>query len=314
MKYGRPHTLPVATQVPRRHEYPPAQARPQAPHDSFAQRFVSHPFEGSPSQSSYPALQAPCVQLPAVQTGVAFCTKQRRKQAPQLSMSLDVSRQVLPQRVKPALHEKSQRVPSQVAVPRSGAVHGVQLEPHDAMLEFETHALPQRWNPALQMKAQAPPAQLAVPFTGDVQRVSQRPQVAGAARSASQPLEGSPSQSAKPARQRKPQRIPSQVLSAFAAVGHGEHEVPQPMVEVVEMHALPQRWSPALQAKSHVPPAHVGEEPIGPAGQGVQRLPHVLGSSSATQRPSQRWVPVPHDAVQMPAVQVARPPTGTAHA
>jgi hypothetical protein len=51
--------------------------------------------------------------------------------------------------------------------------------------------------------------------------------------------------------------VPSQVAVAFKIVGHGEHELPQVAGAVVETHAPPQAWNPALQVKPHTPAAHV---------------------------------------------------------
>lgn len=56
-----------------------------------------------------------------------------------------------------------------------------------------------------------------------------------------------------------------------------------------------------------------GRDPRGPAGQGAQRLPHVLGSSSGTQRSPQTWAPPLQTVSQRPIEQAVRPPMGAAH-
>ena len=214
--------------------------------------------------------------------------------------------------MKPLAQVYPQEVPSQVAVALLGAAQGRHPLPHEAVLVLLTQTSPQRWKPATQEKPQEVPSQVAVAFAGGVQRVPQRPHVAKFERFASQPFEGSPSQSAYPVRQVKPQRIPSQVGSAFAVEGQGEHEVPQPIVEVTGMHASPQRCRLLPQTKSQVPLVHVGMEPVGPAGHEAQRLPQVFGSLSRAQRPSHRCEPAGHDIVQRPAVHGELPPMGAA--
>jgi hypothetical protein len=67
------------------------------------------------------------------------------------------------------------------------------------------------------------------------------PQCAGSARrSASQPVPGSPSQSAKLGLHAKPQRTPSHVAVAFGAPLHGVHEAPQVAGSSFGTHDAPQ--------------------------------------------------------------------------
>lgn len=69
-------------------------------------------------------------------TGGGHAAPQR---LPQLFGSLLLTH-ALPQRWNPALHVKSQTDAEQVAVAFAGAVHGVQLVPHEFGLVFATHS------------------------------------------------------------------------------------------------------------------------------------------------------------------------------
>jgi hypothetical protein len=71
-----------------------------------------------------------------------------------------------PQRVKPALHVKSQLAPSQVAVAFAGAVQGVHELPQLAIDVFERHWPEQSWKPLLHATPQLVPSQVAVPSGG----------------------------------------------------------------------------------------------------------------------------------------------------
>ena len=96
---------------------------------------------------------------------------------------------------------------------------------------------------------QTPPLQKGV---GAAQVVVQEPQVAPLERSDSQPLAGSPSQSAKPWMQAKPHEAPSQVGVAFGRVEQGVHELPQ----------LDGLWS-STHASSHAcEPGAQGSAPV----------------------------------------------------
>jgi hypothetical protein len=56
----------------------------------------------------------------------------------------------------------------------------------------------------------------------------------------------------------RPQLTPLQVVAPLPEVGHALHELPQLLTLVFDRHALPQRWKPALQVKSHALPEQLG--------------------------------------------------------
>lgn len=61
---------------------------------------------------------------------------------------------------------KPHAVPSHVAVPLTGATHGVHREPQLFTSVLATHTPPQRWYPASQEKPHKPAMQVAVAFAG----------------------------------------------------------------------------------------------------------------------------------------------------
>lgn len=82
--------------------------------------------------------------------------------------------------------------------------------------------------------------------------------------------------------------MPSQVALAPGGGWHGEQLDPQVSVEVLDAQASPQRCHPEKHDHPHEPEAQAPKAFEG-AGQGVQRAPHVAGSSSRTQAPLQSW-------------------------
>lgn len=88
----------------------------------------------------------------------------------------------------------------------------------------------------------------------------------------------------------KPQLVPLQVAFAFAGGLHGLHDEPQLFTSVLDTHALPQRWKPALQRKSHCSLLQIGIAFAG-AWHGVQDEPHELTSVFWLHAPPQRWKP-----------------------
>ena len=73
-----------------------------------------------------------------------------------------------------------------------------------------------------------PAAQVAAPFTREGHATPQRPQFAALVeRFTSQPLEATPSQSAKPSLQAKPQAPAAQVARAFAGAAQAFPHAPQ---------------------------------------------------------------------------------------
>jgi hypothetical protein len=88
----------------------------------------------------------------------------------------------------------------------------------------------------------------------------------------SQPLAGSPSQSAKPAAHASPQRVPSHVGVAFGPPVQGVHDVPQLSTDVLLEQTSPQRWKPVLQKTRHAPAAHV-DSPFVTSGHALLHAP-----------------------------------------
>ena len=73
--------------------------------------------------------------------------------------------------------------------------------------------------------------------------VAHVPQCAGSTRrSASQPVAGSPSQSAKPAWHVKPQRTPSHVAVELGVPPHGVHDAPHVAGSSLGTHDAPHVW------------------------------------------------------------------------
>ncbi len=84
---------------------------------------------------------------------------------------------------------------------------------------------------------------------------------------------------------------PLQVAVPLAGAVHDVHELaPQESTEVFETHALPQRWKPELQAKSHAPLPQNATE-FGGGVHGEQLVPQVAMSLSLLHSLPQRWLP-----------------------
>lgn len=131
---------------------------------------------------------------------------------------------------------------------------------------------------------QVPPEQIRVlPTHARVQL----PHVSAAERSASQPLPGVPSQSAKPGEQSKPQAAPSHVATELAGATQGEQLVPQEESELLGTQTSPQRWKPARHANPQATPSQVASA-FGGGAHGEQAAPHVAVAASGTHAPPQR--------------------------
>lgn len=96
-------------QTPALQLVPEGQTLPQVPQFASVLRLVSHPFNGSLSQSPKPSLQAATTQLPPVQAIVAFGAEQTWPQLPQLlgSVSVSTGLQVPDSQQLPASQSKS---------------------------------------------------------------------------------------------------------------------------------------------------------------------------------------------------------------
>ena len=103
------------------------------------------------------------------------------------------------------------------------------------------------------MNPQLPPVQFAVAFAGAVHGVQETgPQLLTLLSLTQAPL-----QLWKPELQANPQLVPSQLVDAFATVGHAVHIAPQLAIDVLLTQLPPQRWKPGLQAPwMQTPPVH----------------------------------------------------------
>ena len=123
---------------------------------------------------------------------------------------------------------------------------------------------------------------------GSMHRVPHRPQLPGEPRSASHPLPGFPSQSAKPALQVKPQVPIAHVGVAFAGVAHARAHIPQcaTVVRVSTSHPLlaspSQSANPVLHVNPHAPIAQVAVA-FARAGHASHRAPQVATDVSSAQ-------------------------------
>ena len=176
-----------------------------------------------------------------------------------------------------------------VALLLGGGAHIVVQSPQrSGLLVVSTHDIPHSVGiAASQPLEQAPPVHTGVP--PEQIRVHD-PHVAGAVRSASQPLLATPSQSAKPAAQPKPQAVPLHVAKAFPGATHGAQLFPHEASESFDRHASPQRWNPTLQLKPQLVPSQLGAA-FGGGTHAVHDAPQVADAESETQASPQRWNP-----------------------
>jgi hypothetical protein len=207
------------------------QASRQAPQCSAeVLRLVSQPLVALPSQSPKPGLQLARPQTAPTQPATPLAgVGQARLQAPQLRTSVRTSTHAPLHSKVGALHEVMQ-VPLLHTCPKA------QARPHAPQFAVSLAtgrsqplaALPSQFaKPVVQTRVQALDWQTPVAF-GRVQLTPQLPQFAAlAATLTSQPLSGTPSQSAKPVAQVKPQAPPWQVAVAFARTGHALPHAPQ---------------------------------------------------------------------------------------
>jgi len=138
------------------------------------------------------------------------------------------------------LQLKLHAVAAHVALPFAGATQLMpQLPQFVGSLVASTHEAPQRVGVgAEQPVEQAPPAHTGVAPT---HARAQAPQVVAAARSASQPFAGSPSQSAKPGAHAKPHVEPSHVANPLAGASHGVQLAPQDASDPSDTQTSPHR-------------------------------------------------------------------------
>jgi hypothetical protein len=230
-----------------------AQARLHAPQwvEELAV-FTSQPLAALPSQSAKPAAHDATTHRPPAQALVALARAQRVPQAPQL--------------VALVLSEVSQplaALPSQSPKPASQAKVHARLAQRAAALAGTAQARPQvpQWATLVARSAQAPSQTVcpagqfeahtpALHTRPAAQRAPQAPQFAALLRvSASQPLAGLLSQSAKPGSQAKPQRPSAQVGRAFAGAEQAMPHMPQLVSSVRRSASQPLARSPSQLPK-----------------------------------------------------------------
>lgn len=211
---------------------------------------TSHPSALLPLQSENPAEHARA-HAPDRQTPVAFIAPAHRTpQRPQFCESAATS----------TSHPLSDRA-------SQSAVAGAQSEPHvparqyDVLLGGVGHSLPHPpqfrtsvrgsmhsiehlvlAGPLQPLTHRYAPATSWQSGIGSWQRVPHDPQVPGTSSRASQPLAASPSQSAKPALQAKPQAPIAQVAVALLGTWQGLQRAPQLSTDVSSEQVVPQRW------------------------------------------------------------------------
>ncbi len=285
----------VIAQAPARHEALPfvvEQALPQRPQcEALARVSVSQPLLGLPSQSAKPGLHEATPQRPPAQVAVALGRLHAAPHAPQwgaaesrsVSQPLDSLPSQSPRVVGEHTRVDSQRPAAQRA-PALGKEHAVPHAPQCKVFTRVSTSQPlaglpsQSPKPAAQVMAQTPALHEALPFV-DGQALPQRPQCAGALRvSTSQPLAGSPSQSAKPGLQAPtPQRPATHAPAALA----GAQTMPQPPQLRASARASTSQPLVVAPSQSAKPSAHTGlhrpaahtAEPLAGRSQRVVQVP-----------------------------------------
>lgn len=165
--------------------------------------------------------------------------------------------------------------PGQVIVPVRHAVDGVHVAPDT---QLEPHANDE---PPDGTHNGVPP----------LQTVAQPPQCAGSDRSASQPLDGMVSQSAKPVVHVNEHAPEAQVALAFGGEGHGVQLPPQLFTDALLTHCPEQLWKPALHTMPHAPAAHAGA-PFEGIGHACPQVPQLSVSVSVSTHTSPHCVGV----------------------
>jgi hypothetical protein len=212
---------------------------------------VSQPLVALPSQLTNPALQlasAVVLHAPAAQAASPLATPHARPHAPQWRGSAAVVTQVDAQRVAPAGQVVTQAPATHAVMPTQARPQA----PQCAALVRVSVSQPlwgspsQSADPVAQVGTHTPAAQVLVGVVAPVVHARpQAPQWAAVARvSASQPLRGSPSQSAKPAAHTGSQTPATQALARVPAF-------------VAQATPQPPQCSALVCASTHEPPHEV---------------------------------------------------------
>lgn len=94
----------------------------------------------------------------------------------------------------------------------------------------------------------------------------------------------------KPVLQVSEQVVPSQAVTPFGSVAHGEQRPPHVETEVLRAQVDPHAWYPLPQLIVHDEPLQPAT-PFGSVGHGEHALPQVAVALFETQTPLQRWKP-----------------------
>jgi len=288
---------------------------------AFVAVATSQPLAALASQSVKPALHAK-LHAPAAQVAAALAKAHARPHIPQCITVVRVSTSQPFAALSSQLAKlASQRIPQvpdahvRVVFERSG--HAIAQVP-----QWVTEVMMSTQEPAHRVSAVAhPEMQVRVPLTtlqtgaAPPHEVPQRPQLAGAVRSASQPFNGFMSQSAKPVVQAIPHVPAAQVVVELARSAHALPHRPQlPVVprSVSQpfMGFMSQSAKPVAQVIPQRPVAHTAVA-LAPDGHCPRQAPQwaslvaVLASQPFMGSSSQSAKPVAHARVHRPAVQVA---------
>ena len=274
---------------------------------------TSHPLAALPSQSAYPALQAPITHAPAAHVAAALAKRHTLPHAPQLFASVPrtlVSQPLLAvpsQSAKPALHPPTTHRLDEHALTLTlasehRAPHAPQLAGSEAVL---TQSPEQSVVPETQEVAQLP----AVQTWPEAQVVAQVPQCALSPLTlVSHPFAGLPSQSANPAAHMPSVHAPATHDAPALAKRHATPHPPQlftsaprtldsqPFAAVPSQSANPALHPPTTQRPdAHAFTLTLAREHAAP------HAPQLFGSTCVlTQSPEQLVAPATHEVAHAP--------------
>jgi hypothetical protein len=329
---AKPVRHAATPQRPAEHEgtaFAGAQTIPQAPQWATVELVrVSHPVDTTPSQSPKPASQV-MEHAPAAHRGAPLTALHARPHAPQCRTSAAVlASQPLDaapsQSAKPALQLATTHPPARHAAVAFGSMHPAPQAPQWAAVTWRSVSQPFEATPsqsprvgaAHMVRTHAPASQRA-PAPGKLHRPPHLPQCRALLRvSTSQPLAGSPSQSAKPALHAATAQRPAAQAPRALAGAHARPQAPQCAALARVSASQPfmaspsQSAKPSLQALTHAPAAQ-DTAALARGAHGLPQPPQCAvavrvsashpSEASALQSPKPAW----HRAPQRPAAQVA---------
>ena len=314
----------VAPHTPAEHSWPAVQRAPQPPQFALSERVsTSQPSAGLALQSRKPDAHAVIAHAPAAQALVAWASAQVRPQPPQLvALTLrSVSQPSLAvplQSPKPPPQRTTVQAPA--AQPYASAWASAHTRPHPpqcsglrpVLAQNASAAVPHVVKGEAQVAPHAPPEQT----WPAAQRVPQRPQLVLSVRvSASQPLAGAPSQSAKPAAQAAMAQAPAAQLAVALGSAHVRPHAPQLVALVARSVSQPVEARPSQSPKpptqrttAHSPPTQPGAATWSSAHARPQP-PQCVGSSAVLAQNA--VAPAPHVASGAAQVAPHAPPEHT---